>query len=394
MKQNKNDRRKELEKDLEKFPFIQDHQDKDELYNKISLQMMEEEPKKRKRVIMPIFALVAVLFLTALILPPILIDQSGEDSMDIATESNEGGEDNSETLHDEQSAELSQIPSEMEVTERDMDGSELQSYLVFEKFKENPFIIAVAAGMNGEQIIPFAITTKDGQLNYTTTTTLVAEQAEELGVAGFPLQGTEINRKGTEADIIFPEDFQMAGGSSSDVMLHNSIEQTFQNSQVSQVNLKYKDGRPFEMGNFGTVESLTIASSVKVSYKLYNYPATESKFLVPIKIDENATIEEAFQTMIDNEGGESIDSPIPAGVSLKGEEASEELLSVTITTSNKLEPDQQSITMIEAVLATAASFGYEHVHLHGLPFRSIDRYDLSNPLETPVAVNPLLMDTN
>lgn len=391
MKQDNNKNDNELQKQLDQMPVIRDHQAKDELYNKIAVHLKESKPEKKKSNLLPVFAFIAVLFLAAIITPAMLMNRSNDESMQNSSESqnHDAATESEISDKDEESAELFDTQQDGKEAEQNMPINDFQSNLVFEVDEGKNYIFSVAAGMNAEHIIPLTIEVSDSDTDYTQVTSTAAKNASDLGVSVFPLNGAEIVISEDRGEIVFPEDFQTQGGSSSDIILQRSIEQVFRQYGVSEVKLGYEDGRPFEMGNYGMIETMKVSPIQKISYKIYRYRESGPDFLVPIELNEKSSMDDALYTMASTGGGEYIRSPLPEGVEVAANKNSDHELSIRVSTTEQLQANQTTMIMIEALLATAASFGYDQVQFEGLPFEVIGHYDLSDPIATPEAVNSI-----
>ncbi|MFG6114482.1 hypothetical protein ACGTN9_04795 [Halobacillus sp. MO56] len=391
MKQNNNKHDQELQKQLNQMPGIRDHQTKDELYNKIAVHLKESKPEKKKSNLLPVFAFIAVLLLAAIITPAMLMNSSNDESMLNSSESQNHNTATESGISEnrEESAELFDTQDDGKDAEQNVPVNDFQSNLVFEVDEGKNYIFSVAAGMNAEHIIPLTIEVSVSDADYTQVTSTAAENADDLGVSVFPLNGAEIVINEDRGEIIFPEDFQTQGGSSSDIILQRSIEQVFGQYGVSEVKLGYEDGRPFEMGNYGTIETMKVSPVQKKSYKIYRYRESGHDFLVPIELKENSSIEDAFDIMANAEGGEYSRSPLPEGVELAADKISDHELLIRVSSTEQLQANQTTMFMVEALLATAASFGYEQVKFEGFPFEVIGNYDLLEPIATPEAVNSI-----
>ncbi|WP_028783073.1 hypothetical protein [Thalassobacillus devorans] len=391
MKQNDHKNDTDLQRQLGQMPAIHDHQAKDELYDKISVHMKESKPDKKKSDFLPVFAFITVLLLAAIITPAMMMNRSNDELNSSESQNYEAATESGISENTEESAELFETQDEGKVTEQNLPVSDFESHLVFEMDEGANYVASVAAGSNAEHIIPLTIKGTDSNAVFRKVTASAAKIAERLGVSFFPLEGAEIIAEGETGEIIFSKDFQTQG-SSSDVILQRSIEHVFRQYGVSEVKLSYEDGRPFEMGNYGIVESMKVSPDQKVSYKIYRSSESNPILLAPIELNENASIDEAVEIMASPGGGEYIYSPLPDGVEVDVNENSGHELLIRVKTTGQLQANQKAMTMIEALLATAASFGYEQVQFEGLPFAGIRTYDFTEPIATPEAVNPISIE--
>lgn len=66
---------------------------------------------------------------------------------------------------------------------------------------------------------------------------------------------------------------------------------------------------------------------------------------------------------------------------------------MVLSIENSLEKHsiQELLTMVEAILMTAKSFGFDSVKFENMSIQQIGNYDLNNPIKDPNGVNPIVL---
>lgn len=121
------------------------------------------------------------------------------------------------------------------------------------------------------------------------------------------------------------------------------------------------------------------------SYMLYNY-----RFLIPIPQEDQTPIDDALNEMKYNRKTYNIYATIPDNIDFSID-SSESKLIINFKVVAGLGDNQETITMIEAILMTAKSYDYEAVDFENLPTDQIGSYNVSTPLKVPEAINPVYL---
>src|SRR5690625_1151272 len=102
----------------------------------------------------------------------------------------------------------------------------------------------------------------------------------------------------------------------------------------------------------GKVTELSLHDNRKENYKIFQADEHHRKFLVPLEMDDQVTIEEAILDMKKGDPTYHIQSTIPEDVDFSFTKPEEELI-ITLTNDWVFENEQKATTMIEAILMTA-----------------------------------------
>ncbi|GGB33741.1 hypothetical protein GCM10011409_08960 [Lentibacillus populi] len=128
----------------------------------------------------------------------------------------------------------------------------------------------------------------------------------------------------------------------------------------------------------------------KASYYLFRAPGADRGFLIPIVLDTQTSIAAALNEMKQNREASHVYRTIPTEIQFSV--STENQLEITLSNNAALPNTQEGITMIDAILMTAKSFGYASVTFHNTKVNQIGDYDLSKPIKVPKAVNPITID--
>jgi hypothetical protein len=142
-----------------------------------------------------------------------------------------------------------------------------------------------------------------------------------------------------------------------------------------------------DFGQFGTIHELALTKT-KTAYKLYS--DEQNNLLVEVPLDEYTTIEEALAEMQIGEEDYNVFPTVPDelefSVVTRGEQ-----LDISLDNEVAIEDSRTGTIMVEAILMTAKSFGYDFVKLNNISGDRVGYYDVSEPLQVPDAVNPIML---
>lgn len=129
-------------------------------------------------------------------------------------------------------------------------------------------------------------------------------------------------------------------------------------------------------------------STEKVSYKIYRKMESNMEFLIPITPKKSTDFHGALLEMKNIGKASNIKPSIPSKVSFSVSVV-EETIQLTLQDNVLLSNNKQYKNMIEAILMTAKSFGYNAVIFNNTTIEQIGPYDLMEPIDVPLAVNPV-----
>ncbi|MEI5907145.1 hypothetical protein WAK64_08760 [Bacillus spongiae] len=173
--------------------------------------------------------------------------------------------------------------------------------------------------------------------------------------------------------------------SDSETNFFRSLEYTF-SGRVKEIEFKVSDGTVPQLPNYGTINSFEITEQTKRGYFLYEVKNTGKQLYVPSSSSfEN--ISDAFLAMAEKQNS-SINPIIPEeqAILVKNEKG---ILEVGFQPSISLDEIEERALqhLIEGILLTAKSFGYQQVQFDNLNFTNWNGWDFSNPVEVPYSAN-------
>src|SRR5690625_3252248 len=154
-----------------------------------------------------------------------------------------------------------------------------------------------------------------------------------------------------------PKDFSLGEGSAKAHAFSEMLLSMFQPYGIKTIEFNPYQGEKVDLGKFGDLSRLDVTDPVPSNYKLFRHPEADRSFLVPIK-QMNISITEALTDMKADEDLGHVYQTIPNDVDFSVSSIEQELI-IQFSDHAKLSNEQEFITMVEAILMTAKSFGYE-----------------------------------
>ncbi|WP_430785488.1 hypothetical protein VBD025_11290 [Virgibacillus flavescens] len=128
----------------------------------------------------------------------------------------------------------------------------------------------------------------------------------------------------------------------------------------------------------------------KASFKLYKPAGGGRELLIPITSGETTNFKDAIMEMKKHETGNTVMSSIPKNLFFEiNESETENTVQMTILEESTLVNDIRHQHMIEAILMTAKSYGYQEVTFISTKIDQIGRYQFNESIPVPIAVNPI-----
>lgn len=404
MKNFDHDEKQIIEK-LNQLPLIEDSLDKDELYQRVSRQVHTTEPKRQPlKKLVPIVSTVFVVALLFIIIPSLfstnnmesLNDLMEKETYDIASE------DSSVTQEDTKNAEIALDQKETsqnddisgnEETIENVEDSETQDgdRYVIQSIDENESIVFGAVTDNQAQyVIPLTMVVPSDQVlddSYNELSSHLNE--DELGVSPYLFDDVqfEIDQDNKRVIMNVPETFTLGDGGAIHGLLENILSQMFSPYSIEKVIFQTSAGQGVDLGPFGFIEEMKLPH-ILANYKLYRVPDEMRTFLIPIPQEEESTIEEALNDLKTSNEVFNVHQTIPENVQFIVE-PSDNVLTVNFTDNVSSIEQDGAIIMIESILMTAKSYGYEFVSFNNLPDEQFGPYQLHAPIKVPVGVNPI-----
>ncbi|WP_226579444.1 hypothetical protein [Halobacillus litoralis] len=389
MKKQKNN---DVEKRLRQLPSLKDHQSKEKLYLSVRARVNIPERKFPPWLFPSLATLTVILLLTVFIptfinqMNPVTMEDSSEGShskSDSSLEESKGAEklpeqDKTDKNHPlEKNSNQTQEHSSTDTHSNDSNTSE-DSVEVNSLLAGNGEGKTYAyPGMNGETVVPL------------TQTSSLSDRvpAGSLGLSERITEDLTIDIEQGRAKVIFPDQFKVSGSSYSQMVI-DSIRWELEGENIKTIQLETSSGRAVPLGNYGEVKELSPIEKGEYIFKLYQFEGSSHKFLAPVQVPDETSFREALQMMKTRGNEKFITSPVPGHVQLATVETSSEEVSIQVE-HQAWASEQQVLTMMEAIMATAHQFGYKEVKFEGIQVQSFSFYDLDQPIQVPEKVNPI-----
>lgn len=406
---------------LKQMPKIEDKQDKTLLFNKINQEIKGvSRMKKRNQTkwILPSIATVAIAALVFIMIQSGIFDQDevAEQSTDLATRTYEydvdenadpeSGNFNSTTSDNDAEDPDEATESTEEINEPDAGSEEevmdLENRLVYYNDEHEFPIYTIAVGdQQANYTIPISLidTSMTGEGNpndiYNRLDGFVDEAA--LGVYEYPFDEIEFIFSNNNENITMrvADDYRFLDTSAQMSMFSNIIQFMFADYPATELKLETDSKDFIDLGSVGEQSSLQLEAFNNLAYKIYQFEDKE-RLLIPIvrliSGDEFFTIDEALHEMQFNQPDYSITGSIPTDVEYTVDPSDEDSLKITFEEDPLFGDNQMTKEMVEAILMTAKSFGFNQVEFDlGGDVTQVNQFDLTKPVQVPDGVNPDLL---
>lgn len=366
---------------LKKLPKVKDHRDKDELFQRISAQMNKKEPRKHYR-LAPIFSTIVALILIFTIVPTLInLDMSDTSSNDSA-----------KNFTQESSHEMDMIAEESdEEQEAQVFDNQIESYVIQNINNDSTVIYGAVSDDQIQTVIPFTIVipeTVDLNEQYNQLGQYLNENDWGVNEYLFNDVNFDLDLVNHEVRMQVPSDFSIGDGSSNAYIFNEVLTAMFTPYQIDKVVFEEE----IDLGSIGNISELDLQKSEKEMYKVFQANQEQRKFLVPIHVEEDVTIEEALEDMRSGQESFHIYPAISEDVHFSITTSDQELI-LNLDKDLVFEDEQEATVMIEAILMTAKSFGYESVTFNNTSIDQVGPYQLSKSIEVPEAINPIYNTT-
>lgn len=380
MKIENND--KQLIDQLKQLPKVEDHRDKDALFQYISSNLNENKPRKSFK-FAPIFSALIVVMLIFMIVPVLINLGISETSLNDSADSNSAVEESSLEMYTTEQSDDKAV-SDHEIQLRD---SEIESYVLQNIDEHSTIIYGAVTDDQLQSVIPVTIVipeivdlnTHYNQLNHYLEET-------DWGVNQYLFKDVNFDLDLSKHEVLMEvlDEFSIGDGSANTHIFNEMLTRMFRPYQIERIVFDEE----IDLGPFGIISELPIQKQAKESYKVFQADEHQRKFLVPIKTEDDVTIEEAFEDMKNDQESFNIYPSIPEDVQFSLTASDRELI-ITSDHNQTFEDEQGAIMMIEAILMTSKSFGYERVIFNNFSIDQVGPYQLSKPIAVPEAINPI-----
>lgn len=397
----------QIEQLLQQMPKVQDKQDPAALFERLSSQLTDpiEKPKKKvKRMwIYPTVASLAAVLLIALIAPSFLSEQmsfsndaANNESYDQSMSMESVQESTTDSGNLEKSKSLS-IQEDKAEDSNSSTGFGIVATLEEKSIKivpENMRLITVAIpAPEAQVVVPVSflaplepVQTDIEQLN--NLKTQINIEGLSNGYLSEVLFSLDKNEERTvQVNVMNSHTFGQ--GSASETMFLTVIKETFRRMGYNQVKF-YTDGKlGIELGNYGIIETLSLMNNEQRGYFIFKGSENSPLVLVPNTVTKDANFQDSLLSMKNSYQENQLNASIPTTVDFKSVTENGEVVTITFSNDTNLFAQQEYVTMIDAILLTAGEFGFTKVIFENTEVQRIGPYDLTQPLLSAVAPNPL-----
>ncbi|SFK01434.1 hypothetical protein SAMN04487936_106147 [Halobacillus dabanensis] len=411
MKKHKDE---DVENLLNKLPSIEDRQSKEAVFQKVSSRVNK---KKRKTPpwLLPGMATIAAVVLLAVFIPVYFNNNNemftGEESTDQMhttsdTYSSSEFEETEEAIPSaEDESEVEEARPEENDNEREDasiaedDGKESEVPKTEENNVQtvedtNGFNSLIAGpnieqyetvtypGMNGEVVLPLVPVTENLEQVPSTSYGLAERATSDLKY--------EISEQGDTVTVIFPEDFSVSGSSWTQAIIE-SIRWDLAHLETDTIMIQTESGAPVPLGNYGEMTEIPAIKNGEYVFKLYQYEGSDEQLLAPVAVEASPSFLEALHLMKESGQALYVKPAIPSHVQFTEVSTEEGLVTINVD-HQAWASEQQLLTMVEAILATAEQFGFHAVQFEGINVREFSPYNLDEPIAVPEKINPMIIN--
>ncbi|WP_099158396.1 hypothetical protein [Virgibacillus ndiopensis] len=385
---------------LKDMPKVKDSRDKNEIFQRISTQMKNEKTsiKQKKTYLIPILSSALVVAIMLVIIPVVLNNemfQRHEEKLSLnkAADSSSSSGESGIKMNEQEDAALSNDKSNPELS---LFSKSSENLVLTEIDAQSDIVHAAVSDQQGQYMIPVTFVipkTEELESYYNKVETYL--KAEEWGVSGYLFKDATFKFDYTNNHVIMnlPKGFSLNHGSANATIFEDTLSAMFRHLGFKKVVFETDNNQAVDLGQIGNISELPIKPAQKSSYKLYQASDDKRKFLIPIPLKEQTEIEAALNGMKQNEETFSIFQTIPNKIGFNVDESSGDQLSITFAEDNSLKETsitlQEKNTMIEAILMTAKSYGYNSVKFNNTGIDQIGIYNLTEAIKVPLAVNPI-----
>ncbi|WP_164668733.1 hypothetical protein [Virgibacillus doumboii] len=393
MKRSDNNDQHQIEESLKLMPKVEDNMEKDILYQRISSELNKRGHKRSKKVyVLPALGTVMVLALLVLIIPTLMNDvmfqSSSESSGDRIMEdsaANESMESSEEAGIQSNSQENSADSGETQQDTMMMDRA-LTSNVIHSPNENSNIVHGAVMDSQAQYVVPFSIpisSSENPEKYYNQLGSLVDEGS--WGVSEFMFNDAtfRLNRENSQVLIDLPKDFSIGPSGAPGNSFEDTLTAMFKPYQIDTVNFN----REVKLGAIGSVNELPLKSK-KVVYKLYKESADKREFLVRVPVEDQADMKTALSEMKKDEKDFNVSQSVPNSVDFSVKTEGKQVL-LTFNNKESVTVSQETVTMIDALLMTAKSFGYQEVRFTNAPYETIGPYELTGPIKVPEGANPI-----
>lgn len=374
---------------LKQLPMIEDKLSKEEVFQRASQKSQQQNPVTRPIKLVPIISTLAVITILLVMVPSLLIsnqEQTSEQSGDVLFESSTtSGEQESVSIASDQDSK-----SANDAAEESVESLAYEHRHVIQEIGENEAIVYGAVpDQQAQYIIPFSmVVPQDLPINDAIFAlyTRFVDNVWQGGLNLFQDVQFEIDQEAGQVVLHFPQNYSIGDGSAIPGLFRHILSAMFRPYGIDTAIFQTEDDEGVDLGPYGVMSEEDLPQMF-ANYKLYDLAEVNHTFLIPIP-QENESIEEALTDLKQRDEDFDVYETIPEQIDFTVDSAGSELILEFEPFTEPIEEDKL-MTMTESILLTAKSYGYDTVSFNQLPMERIGPYQLTAPINVPLAINPI-----
>lgn len=394
---------REIEDLVKQLPHIKDNRTPQSIYSK-----MERHTKKTFvpfRRYMPAFAALTAIFILFLLAPAVM-DQLTDKSMENSELSTAGSTENKAQLHSDMKE--SEVPLETNKDEKialtenakkensqlmisedqsEREAGSIERLSLYEEDLEGKGLYSFGLVSPDAVPIPVSIVDEPAEKNWLFRHEQIAKKLPETnwGLEDYlPLKG-EFSLDDNKVIFTLDSDHSYSGSSAAEYAFYYSLQYSFLHRGFKEIVLKEHDGSVPQFSSTGELSKIDLNEEDHSAYYMYS-PDGKERFLVPDNVNRG-NVKDSIQAM-SNADTDLFQSVIPKNINFNVTE-SDGLVTISFRNQLDLEAmdDQIALEMLEGILLTSRSSGYENAQFENIKQESWNGFDFNGPIETPISPN-------
>ncbi|PAV29525.1 hypothetical protein CIL05_11725 [Virgibacillus profundi] len=383
----------ELIEKLKNMPKIQDTQDKDSLYQHISsgLNPKQKQPKRNNKLVPVLGTLMAAILL--LIMLPSFLNTNMFETQNENSTADRAFDDANLNNKAEESLSGQEESSDMQDAESEimMMSEPLDSYVIDGSVNNEVIAHGAIADSQQQFVIPLTFVVPESE----DIDTFYSEMehylhVQEWGVSDYLFKNVsfKLEKENNQVVVDLPADFSVGEGSATASIFEKSLTTMFKQEGIDKAVFNTENDQGLDLGPFGLIDELPLSKEQNASYKIYHEEDAVRSFLIPIPNEGEMMIDDALMAMKTDDKDFNVSQTIPDNINMTTDSTEQEL-TVTFSDESSLMNNQDTLTMIEAILMTAKSYGYDSVSFQNSNLEKIGSYLLTESIPVPVGANPI-----
>ncbi|OEH93508.1 GerMN domain-containing protein [Bacillus solimangrovi] len=387
-----------IEELLQQLPIVEDNRSADEIFARISKTMEDEESSnsdmstpivKRSKWVLPVLGSVAAVVLFIVMLP-VILNNGSEMSIEKEESSEKAIFENHANLQgqSEEGFAGDQVQSFSESISKKMIVIEPLSHTINEINADEQLLVGALVNDSFQYTIPVSKTIPKNIPLDEALNSFIQDELSNMSIysADFWKNITfeQLNEHTMEVNLFGEQSMLINNEKSVEVAFISMLKEMMLPIGISELKFSHNETAGIEFSKMGYVESLIIEREQKIYYLTEG----EHKYLVPIPTTAS-DLQSAFQQMLTDDDNKQLYSPFLNGIQVESVELNDKHIQIQLMNTNDLVNNEESIYMIEAILLTAKSYGYDTVQFENLPFNQYGPYNVSQPITVPYSANRL-----